>query len=88
MSCSVEGCDRYGGRSVTADHPLCERHYARKQDRHEHQLGRVEAVLARVLTGAPVGTATDDQGQYITRESARELAELVGTDVIDALVVG
>jgi len=25
--CSVDGCDRFGGRRVTTDEPLCEKHY-------------------------------------------------------------
>jgi hypothetical protein len=51
----------------------------------QDQIAHIEAVLARVLTGASVVTATDAKGQYITRESARALAELVATDVVDAL---
>jgi pyruvate/2-oxoacid:ferredoxin oxidoreductase alpha subunit len=51
----------------------------------QDDIDRIESVLARVLTGAPVVTATDGKGQYITRESARALAELAGTDVADAL---
>lgn len=49
-------------------------------------LSAVEAAIARTLTGANATTATDKNGQYITRDSAYSLAEFIGTDVVDAVI--